>query len=236
MSSSKKKKFTNLNVLVSAGPTYEPIDPVRFIGNFSSGRMGFAVANAFADRGAHVELITGPVTGLDTNQNVNITPVQTAEQMYNAVMEKAHAADIIVMAAAVADYTPEKPARQKIKKEIQEASELTIKLIATKDILKELGQRKKEKQILVGFALETDNEIENAFKKLKNKNLDLIVLNSLQDEGAGFGHTTNKVRILSRNGNVSEYGLKDKTAVADDLIDCIANLKIKQTGVNAKIS
>ncbi len=223
----KKKEFDKLKVLVTAGPTYEPIDPVRFIGNFSSGKMGYAIADAFAEQGAEVNLVSGPVTGLTPLPGVKVTPIQTAGQMYEAVMERAKAADIIVMAAAVADFTPEAPADKKIKKEKQDKPLMHLSLRPTRDILAALGQKKGKKQILVGFALETDNELANAKTKLKNKNLDLIVLNSLREKGAGFGHETNKVSILDRNGGFIAYELKDKKAVARDLLDRIAKL---QTG------
>jgi len=215
----KKKEFSKLRVLISAGPTYEPIDPVRFIGNFSSGKMGYAIAQAFAERGARVELVSGPVNVKTDSTSIHITRIQTADQMFNAVLKHAPDSDIIVMAAAVADYTPSQPKNHKMKKKGQK---LEITLTPTKDILKKLGQTKKNTQFLVGFALETDNELVNAQKKLKNKNLDLIVLNSLNDEGAGFDHSTNKVKILDRNGGVTEYRLKDKREVASDILDNIA--------------
>jgi phosphopantothenoylcysteine decarboxylase/phosphopantothenate--cysteine ligase len=220
----KKKEFNKLKVLVTAGPTYEPIDPVRFIGNYSSGKMGYAIADAFAEQGAEVSLVSGPVTGISALPRVKVTHVQTSGQMYEAVTGQATAADIIVMAAAVADFTPDTPASKKIKKEKQDEPGIRLSLRPTRDILATLGQKKGKKQILVGFALETDNELANAQAKLKNKNLDLIVLNSLREEGAGFGHATNKVTILDRKGGRVEYELKDKKAVARDLLDRIALL------------
>ena len=183
--------------------------------------MGFAIAEAFNARGARVELVTGPVNLMTPASSVHLTAVQTAEEMFEAVMRYAPQADVIVMTAAVADFTPASPVDHKIKKL---GKELEIKLKPTKDILKVLGQKKAKNQLLVGFALETDNELENAGKKLKNKNLDLIVLNSLKDEGAGFGHSTNKVKIIDRMGAITEYGLKDKIEVAGDLLDRIAQL------------
>ncbi len=219
----KKKEFSKLKVLVTAGPTYEPIDPVRFIGNFSSGRMGIALAEAFASRGADVRLVTGPVSGIDMPR-VETTPVMTAGEMYDAVASRAPSSDIIVMAAAVADYAPVRKAGHKIKKEDHPEELLQVSLEPTRDILKSLGSSKRKGQLLVGFALETDNELEHARKKLENKNLDLIVLNSLKDEGAGFGHPTNKVTILDRDGRITEYGLKDKRAVAEDILDRIAGM------------
>lgn len=217
----KKKEFSDLNVLVTAGPTFEPIDPVRFIGNFSSGKMGYAIAEAFASRGARVELVSGPTHLTAVHPSIHVTHVQTAREMFESVMEFAPGSKVIVMAAAVADYTPAEPESRKIKKQ---GEGLDLRLKPTNDILKTLGEHKPEEQFLVGFALETDHELENAEKKLKNKNLDLIVLNSLSDKGAGFGHPTNKVKIIDRSGAVTDYELKDKDAVAGDLLDRIAQL------------
>lgn len=211
----KKKAFDKLNVLVTAGPTYEPIDPVRFVGNFSSGRMGFAIAEAFAAEGASVRLVAGPVSLNTVHKSVALTRVQTAAEMFRAVKDNASDANIIVMAAAVADYAPVDPPDHKMKKQ---AGNLKLELQPTQDILKHLGATKKPGQFLVGFALETDHEIENARKKLKNKNLDLIVLNSLQDEGAGFGHATNKVTFIRRNGETTAGALKDKSMIARDIL------------------
>lgn len=217
----KKKAFNNLKVLVTAGPTYEPIDAVRFIGNFSSGKMGFAIADAFAAQGAQVNLVTGPVNLSPSSAEVELTRVQTAADMFMVVKEKAAGADVVVMAAAVADYTPSNPAANKIKKQ---AGNLDIELHPTTDILQYLGDAKTDDQLLVGFALETDNELDNARKKLKNKNLDLIVLNSLKDEGAGFGHATNKVTMISREGEITVSELKDKLLIANDILEKIATM------------
>lgn len=217
----KKKDFSKLNVLVTAGPTYELIDPVRFIGNFSSGKMGFAIAEALSKRGARVELVSGPVS-LEVHQpSINLTRIQSAEEMFEEVMSRAEKSDVIIMAAAVADFTPASPEERKIKKH---GKGMGLELKPTRDILKTLGQVKTKNQLLVGFALETDNELENAKRKLENKNLDLIVLNSLQDKGAGFGYSTNKVKIVDRKGTVMEYAMKDKNAVANDLLDFISGM------------
>lgn len=203
--------------LVTAGPTYEAIDPVRFIGNHSSGKMGVAIAEELKQRGAEVTLVAGPMH-LATNgfRRINIT---SAEQMYESCM--AEPFDIAVMAAAVADYTPTAVADQKIKKK---GDDLTLTLRKTKDILAALGQKKQEGQVLVGFALETNNEKESALKKLVEKNADMIVLNSLQDSGAGFGHDTNKATFFLKNGEEMSISLKSKKALAKDIVDMITNL------------
>lgn len=221
----KKKAFKELNVLITAGPTFEPIDPVRFIGNFSSGKMGYAIAEVFAEEGANVELVSGPVHVHSDHPSITINKVQSAAEMFEAVKSRYGHADILVMAAAVADYTPAQPAEKKIKKK---DGNLEVELVPTQDILFYLGQSKKESQFLVGFALETHDEFSNAEKKLKNKNLDLIVLNSLQDEGAGFGHATNKVTMMDSTGDVVTGELKEKRKVAEDLVDRIAFLMNKK--------
>lgn len=203
--------------MVTAGPTYEAIDPVRFIGNHSSGKMGVAIAQELKRRGAEVTLVTGQVT-MSLNGFKQI-PVTTAAQMYESCTTQDY--DIAVMAAAVADYTPVEVADKKIKKT---DGELTIVLKRTKDILATLGAQKKESQILVGFALETNNERESALRKLKEKNADLIVLNSLQDEGAGFGLNTNKATLFFRNGTEKNLALKSKVALAKDIVDAITSL------------
>jgi phosphopantothenoylcysteine decarboxylase/phosphopantothenate--cysteine ligase len=213
--------LTGKKALVTAGPTYEPIDPVRFIGNHSSGKMGLAIAEELAKRGAEVHLILGP-SALKTNlHGVYVHTVQTAEQMYQTCMKEFPTADIAVMSAAVADYTPVEKAPGKIKKT---SDTLTLELTKTKDILKSLGQVKKKGQLLVGFALETANEREYALGKLNSKNADLIVLNSLNDEGAGFGHDTNKITIFEKNGSEIAYDRKPKQQVAKDIVDRIVNL------------
>lgn len=208
--------------LVTAGPTYEPIDPVRFIGNHSSGKMGYAVADELANRGAEVILVSGPVSIQSKNKKIKLVPVTTADEMYTTCMANSPSYDIAVMAAAVADYTPAVVADQKIKKKDEE---LTIRLKKTKDILGSLGQTKTNEQILVGFALETENEKTNAQKKLEEKNADLIVLNSLKDDGAGFGHDTNKVTLFFKNEKEKQVELKSKTALAKDIVDAIIEIK-----------
>jgi len=204
----------NKKVLITAGPTYEAIDPVRFIGNHSSGKMGFEIAKAASQLGAEVILITGPTHQNVSSNLIKIIAVVSAQEMYNATHNNFKDCDIAILSAAVADYKPKFVANKKIKKK---DSTLTLELEKTKDILGSLGKIKK-KQLLVGFALETDNELENAIGKLKSKNLDLIVLNSLNDEGAGFGGATNKVTIIDKNENSVNYGLKSKAEVAKDLM------------------
>ena len=206
-------------VLVSAGPTYEPIDPVRFIGNRSSGLMGIELAKAFADKGAQVQLVLGPSKYEIAYPSVKVFRVETAEEMHRQITSLFDEADITVMAAAVADFTPEKSRNEKIKKEEGMDS---IKLMPTKDILKELGTKKRDHQILVGFALETENETQNALKKLSFKNLDMIVLNSLKDEGAGFEYETNKVKLLTP-GKEFEISLKPKSEIAKDIVTYTEN-------------
>ena len=204
-------------ILITAGPTYEAIDPVRFIGNHSSGKMGFEIAKAAANMGASVELITGPSKETVDNSLINITRVVNGDEMYEAVHDHFENSSIAILSAAVADYKPKFVADKKIKKK---DSSLTIELEKTKDILKSLGNIKKN-QFLVGFALETNNELENAKGKLESKNLDLIVLNSLKDKGAGFGVSTNKVTFITKAGDVLDNALKSKADVAKDLIDLI---------------
>ncbi len=204
-------------VVITAGPTYEPIDPVRFIGNHSTGKMGFDIANEAAKRGAEVVLITGPTYLKSINSSVKVVSVSTANQMYKQCHELFSSAHIVIGAAAVADYRPKVVADQKIKKNDEE---FTIVLEKNPDILASLGEIKAH-QFLVGFALETENEIEYAKNKLKKKNLDLIVLNSLNDIGAGFGKPTNKVTFIDNDFNVFPQELKSKEAVAKDIIDQI---------------
>ena len=201
--------------LVTAGPTYEPIDPVRFIGNYSSGLMGFALARTLVRHGAQVTLVSGP-TNLDLqNPMVERVDVKTAAQMLEACQKVAPTADIIIMSAAVADYTPETVAPEKIKKN---DAKFVLPLKKTTDILATIGKQKSENQCVVGFALETEHEETNALTKLKNKNADIIVLNSLRNEGAGFQCQTNLVTILDRNGNKIQGELKDKMQVAEDIV------------------
>lgn len=210
----------NKKVLITAGPTYEAIDPVRFIGNHSSGKMGFEIAKASANLGAEVILISGPTHQKTHNDLIKVIPVVNANEMYDAVHDHFENSEVAILSAAVADYKPKYVADKKIKKK---DSTLTLELEKTKDILESLGKIKK-KQILVGFALETDNEIENAIKKLKNKNLDLIVLNSLSDRGAGFGGNTNKVTLIDNEENITNYNLKSKAEVAQDILSEILKL------------
>ena len=217
----KKKDFEGRKVLINAGPTYENIDPVRFIGNYSSGKMGYALAEEFANRGALVTLVSGPVNISTEHPDIKTKNVISAGEMYQECSSVFPDTDIAILAAAVADYTPEIKASEKIKKK-SDTLELTLK--PTKDILASLGKSKSEKQLLVGFALETQNEIENAKQKLRNKNLDLIVLNSLKDKGAGFGTDTNKISIIDRSGNIIEFDLKSKKEVAGDIADKIHQL------------
>ena len=213
-------KFKNKNVLISAGPTYEAIDPVRFIGNHSSGKMGFALAEEFANQGANVILVSGPSKEKINHSKISRINVQSAEQMFQEITARFKESDIAIMSAAVADYTPVLKSDIKIKK--QEET-FTIELTKTKDILKYLGTIK-ENQILVGFALETNNEEENALKKLHSKNLDFIVLNSLQHEGAGFGHSTNRISILKKSGEKLDFPLKTKEEVAKDIVEQVKEI------------
>jgi len=212
------KPFNGINALVTAGPTYEPIDPVRFIGNYSSGLMGFEIANRLAQQGAIVTLVTGPTHLSTTFPNIQRVDVTTAQQMYEVVMNLSNKIELFVMAAAVADYTPVNVAEQKIKK-----SDLdwNIPVKKTKDILLEIGKIKKQGQCIVGFALETQNEIENATQKLQNKNADFIVLNSMNNRSAGFNKPTNQVTILSPKGIVLETNVKSKTEIAEDIVNVI---------------
>ncbi len=210
----------NKKVLITAGPTFEAIDPVRFIGNHSSGKMGFAIALEAQKLGAEVTLVSGPVSMLDI-PGVKRIDVISAQQMLEASIKAFKGADIAIMSAAVADYKPKLIADKKIKKKEQD---LQLALEPTKDILANLGKNKKNNQILVGFALETDNEIENAKAKLKNKNLDMIVLNSLSDKGAGFKGNTNKVTIIHKDNNCKEFRLKTKQEVAQDILDEILSI------------
>ena len=204
-------------VMITAGPTYEAIDPVRFIGNHSSGKMGFEIAKAAANLGAEVILISGPTHQTVANNLITVIPVVSAQDMYDTAHKYFKSVDIAIAAAAVADYRPKEVATQKIKKE---ESTLSLELEKTKDVLASLGQIK-EQQFLVGFALETNNEIENAKSKLKRKNLDLIVLNSLQDKGAGFKSDTNKVTLIDKNETINTFELKSKTEVAKDILNTI---------------
>ena len=214
---SKKTDLKGMKALITAGPTHEALDPVRFIGNNSSGKMGAAIAEELLSRGADVKLVLGP-TEIEINKKLKIKRVISAQEMYDACLENFDSFDIIVMAAAVADYTPKNKSDKKIKKENDGFS---LELIKTKDILFEAGKLKTNTQILVGFALETDNEKENALKKLSRKNADLIVLNSLNDEGAGFGFDTNKITIFDKNQKEYQFPPKTKKEVATDIVNTI---------------
>lgn len=213
--------FQGRRVLISAGPTYEKIDPVRFIGNYSSGKMGFALADEFARRGATVTLVAGPVDRATKEQGIERIDVESAEEMFNAMVSRTDNSDIVVSCAAVADFTPEVRAESKVKRG---EDDLVIRLKPTKDIAAELGRRKHAGQLLVGFALETDNESVNAKSKLERKNLDLIVLNSLKDSQACFGFDTNKVTLIERDGGVTECSLKAKSEVATDIVNKIKEI------------
>ena len=208
----------NKNILVTAGPTYESIDPVRFIGNYSSGKMGFSIADSAANLGANVTLISGPTKQKLINSNINLINVISAKEMFERCTENFKQNEIIIMSAAVSDYTPKYILKNKIKKKSQN---LNLELIKTKDILHALSKNKTPEQLLVGFALETTNEIENAKKKLFQKKIDFIVLNSLNDEGSGFENDTNKITIIDKNNKLHKFELKSKREVADDIINHI---------------
>ncbi|MDR3236234.1 MAG: bifunctional phosphopantothenoylcysteine decarboxylase/phosphopantothenate--cysteine ligase CoaBC [Prevotellaceae bacterium] len=218
----KKKTFANRKILVTAGPTYEAIDPVRFIGNHSSGKMGFAIAEELAARGAAVTLVTGATALKAQHAGITVISVVSAAQMHAAVVREFETAEVAVLCAAVADFTPEYPSDKKIKRG---NDALQISLKPTIDIAAALGCVKAKTQRLVGFALETDNEVANANKKMQAKNLDLIVLNSLRDEGAGFATDTNKVTLIYRDGTHKDFALKSKNEVAIDIVDAIQSLK-----------
>lgn len=211
------------SVLVTAGPTREAIDPVRFLSNHSTGKMGIAIAEALANLGAKAILVLGPTLEKVEHPSVQTIPVVSAQDMYEECVSRFELVDAAILSAAVSDYRPAEVKQHKMKKS---GDELTLRLIRTKDILAELGKRKKKEQILVGFALETENEEQNAKAKLQRKNLDFIVLNSLQDKGAGFAHETNKVRIIDRAENIFTFKLKSKKEVAIDIINHIERAKI----------
>jgi phosphopantothenoylcysteine decarboxylase/phosphopantothenate--cysteine ligase len=209
-------------ILITAGPTYERIDPVRFIGNYSSGKMGFALAEACARRGADVTLISGPVSLSAEHPNIRRINVESAGEMYQAAVESFHGVHAAILCAAVADYRPETVSQEKIKRENKE--NMTINLTANKDIAASLGAVKRKGQILAGFALETTDELIHAGSKLRKKNLDFIVLNSLREHGAGFRTDTNKISILDDKGEVTAYPLKSKQDVASDVVDKLITL------------
>jgi len=217
----RKKKLLNKKFLVSAGPTYEKIDPVRFISNYSSGKMGFAMAEELADQGAEVILVSGPVSVTTHNEKIFLTSVESAREMYQSCIKYFPECDGAVMTAAVADFTPEKYESQKKKRG---SRNFTLNLVPTNDIAAALGQMKKENQILVGFALESNDEVENAKKKIVKKKLDFIVLNSLKEEGAGFGKDTNKITIIDKYNNQQAFELKSKREAAADIVKKMISL------------
>jgi phosphopantothenoylcysteine decarboxylase/phosphopantothenate--cysteine ligase len=212
----QKKKKKSKKILVTAGPTYEPIDPVRFIGNYSSGKMGYAIAEELALQGAEVILVSGPTNLQINNSQITKIDVHTAQEMYDVSVKEFPNCNAAIMSAAVADYRPSELFEKKVKRT---NDDLKINLEPNKDIAAELGKIKKEKQLLIGFALETDNEIENAKKKIDNKNLNFIVLNSLKDQGAGFGYDTNKISIIDNKGDKIDFDLKSKQEVAEDIVN-----------------
>lgn len=211
--------YSGKKIVISAGPTYEKIDPVRFIGNYSTGKMGYAIAEALANLGAEVHLVSGPVNIETEHPEIRLYNVESAIQMHTECTRLFPSCDIGIMAAAVSDYRPDQTQDVKIKKS---SDELILRLVKNPDILFSLGQMKTEKQILVGFALETNNELEFAKEKLERKNADAIVLNSLNDKGAGFKHETNKISIILKKGIIFDYPLKEKNLVAIDIITCIS--------------
>jgi phosphopantothenoylcysteine decarboxylase/phosphopantothenate--cysteine ligase len=222
----QKKKLLNKHFLVTAGPTYEKIDPVRFIGNYSSGKMGYAIANKLASEGAMVTLVSGPVELENTNSRIRVIQVESAKEMHEQCIGIFPETDGAVMCAAVADFTPASFSDSKIKRE---KDDLVIQLKPTQDIAGDLGRLKTDHQILVGFALETHNELSNAYEKLKRKNLDLIVLNSLNDTGAGFGVDTNKITMIDKDNNLTFFELKSKAEVAADIVSAMI-LEMKRRG------
>lgn len=216
----KQSVLSGKKVLITAGPTYEKIDPVRFIGNYSSGKMGFALAEVCAEQGAEVTLVSGPVTLTAKHPAIHRVDVESAAEMYEAATHNFPDADIAILCAAVADFTPKVSADKKIKRK---GDNLTLELQPTRDIAAALGEVKREGQVMVGFALETNDELDNARKKLKEKNLDFIVMNSLQDKGAGFRVDTNKVTIIDRQG-LTAYDTKSKREVAEDIVEFLIHL------------
>ena len=210
----------NKNILITAGPTFEAIDPVRFIGNYSSGKMGFSLAEAAANAGANVTLLAGPTNQQIVNSSIKLINVVNTKDLFNACFNHFKSTDVAIMTAAVSDYTPKVFYTSKIKKNTES---LNIEFVKTQDILKSLGDIKSNKQVLVGFALETNDEIENAKKKLSDKNLDFIVLNSMNDKGAGFKYDTNKITIIDAKNKIYKFELKSKRKVADDIINHLIN-------------
>ena len=220
----KKKSYKPLkgkSLLINAGPTREPLDPVRYISNYSSGKMGIALAEAAAEYGASVELVLGPVNITPSNKSLKIINVTSAKSMADECISRFPGCDIAILSAAVADFTASEVKRKKIKKD---GNEMVLKLKPTTDIAEALGKTKKKTQLLVGFALETNHELENAKKKLLRKNLDIVVLNSLKDSGAGFGLDTNKITIIDRNNNIDKFELKSKEEAAKDILNKIVSM------------
>lgn len=221
-----KSDMAGKKVMITAGPTYEKIDPVRFIGNYSSGKMGFALAEECADRGAEVTLIAGPTSLKTVNEKINRINVESAQQMYDAAVENSPSADVQILCAAVADYRPSVTVDKKIKRE--KTGEMTLTLVPNPDIAAALGKIKRENQVNVGFALETNDEATNAKDKCARKNFDFIVMNSLKDKGAGFQVDTNKITIFTAGGDVVEYPLKTKKEVAADIVDAVVEIAKKK--------
>ena len=219
----KQKKLYGKKILITAGPTYESIDAVRFIGNFSSGKMGFSLAITAANLGAEVFLVTGPTSLNIENNIIKIFNVTSADEMFKKTSELFSDMDIAIFSAAVSDYKPKKAVKNKIKKE--DNSNLNIELVSNIDILKHVGRIKKKNQLLIGFALESENEIDNAINKLKKKNLDAIVLNSLNDHGAGFNHDTNKITFINNKSEIVKFKLKSKREASKDIFNEIIKLK-----------
>jgi len=219
---SSSNDFEKKKILVNAGPTHEPIDPVRFIGNRSTGKMGVALANELAQRGADVTLVLGPTSHqFDFHKNISVIRIQTAQEMRDACVRVYPSCDAGILSAAVADFTPLSKTDKKIKKS---SNTLALELVKTPDTLAELGQLKSGNQVLIGFALETNDAIENATGKLKRKNLDLIVLNTLEDKGAGFGHDTNKITTIDKTGEICTFDLKSKKQVAKDIVNTLKTI------------
>jgi phosphopantothenoylcysteine decarboxylase/phosphopantothenate--cysteine ligase len=214
----RKPVATSKRVLITAGPTVEPIDPVRYISNRSSGKMGYSIAEAFAASGATVTLVSGPTNLKVTNANIKVVHVESASQMFEATRDNFEQNDVVIFSAAVADYTPKHVADQKIKKQ---GHEMVLELAKTTDIAGTLGQTKREGQLLIGFALETEKELAYALDKLQRKNLDYIILNSLNDAGAGFAHDTNKITVIDKYKNIQHFDLKSKEEVALDILNIV---------------
>ncbi|QHT69739.1 bifunctional phosphopantothenoylcysteine decarboxylase/phosphopantothenate--cysteine ligase CoaBC [Rhodocytophaga rosea] len=227
---SQNLKLSGKKALITAGPTCEDIDPVRYISNHSTGKMGYALAETLAQSGAHVTLVSGPASiPLPTHPLISLVKVRSAHEMHQACLKYFPESDIAVFAAAVADYTPKVKAEQKIKKK---EDTFAIELVKTVDIAAALGKEKQAHQLMIGFALETENEMQHAQGKLQSKNLDMIVLNSLNDAGAAFGHDTNKITIIHRSGQTQTFPLKSKTAVAQDIVEVITEQVAKTSGIS----